>query len=340
VDFKLNSLIKFLPSVLYFGLCAIILTFDFGIWVPGSLSYPQFYIIPVVFSIIFLIILIILLKIVYANKRLTELEGNVDIRPMFLLLIIYMAVIWIPRQLMIWRFGVTYEKIPMLYLIITQIVLVEGILLSEFGLTKEFFLRNILLGCLVAFVDLSLMTLVNILLPIMIIGSGVLLNIGFPDMIQLFTSPWQIIAVGISEELFFRGYFFTKMRRSGKSFLFSTFLTSLFFSIFHIPWLINVDFTLNLYFPFIINRIVNNFFFGFIMCILYEKTMSLTAPIVFHGFSNSISTFISVNFEQTLTYSLLLSIIGTFNLIFIALIAPKICKLLKLEKEGESITLI
>ncbi|TXT57092.1 MAG: hypothetical protein BAJALOKI2v1_550026 [Promethearchaeota archaeon] len=65
-------------------------------------------------------------------------------------------------------------------------------------------------------------------------------------------------------------------------------------TLFHVPWLINSDLTFNIDLSYIIWRVINTFPFGLICCVLYEKTKSLVAPIVYHGFSNSLTSFILI----------------------------------------------
>lgn len=330
-----EKLIKITPSLLYFGLCTIILIFDFNIWIEGSAEYPRFYIMPIVISLILFIILIIYIKHYSSKKELHRIEEPPTYNRTLWLFIIYLAVIWFPRQFMIWKFFITFEKIPILYLIVTQIVLVDGFLLSEFGLTKQFLIKGILLGCFIAFIDISIMTIISILLALSLEGAPVLLNIELFELTQFITFPWQLLAVGISEELFFRGYFFTKFRKSGKNFWHSAILTSFLFTIFHIPWLISIDFTFNTDLPYIIWRVINTFPFGLICCVLYEKTKSLTASIVYHGFSNSLTTFIiiGINSVNEFLYELIFWICAFFTLLFIAFLAPKISKLFGFEEK-------
>ncbi|MFX1566813.1 MAG: lysostaphin resistance A-like protein [Promethearchaeota archaeon] len=332
MDFSNSKLVKILPSVLYVGLCAFILLLDFNIWIEGSAEYPRFYIMPIVYSLIFLIILIFLIKYIKSKKELRAIPSEISYNNTWILFIAYLAVIWFPRQFMIWKFGVTFEKIPILYLIITQIVLLEGIFLTEFGLKREQLVKNIILGCAIALIDISMMTIFNILIPVIIQGTTVLSNLEPFDITQFITFPWQLLAVGISEELFFRGYFFTKFRRSGKSFWHSAVITSFVFMIFHIPWLITIDFELRLYIPYVIWRVINTFPFGLICCALYEKTTSLTAPIVYHGFSNSLSTFIVVSIGPNFIIEFLIWIIAFFVLLSITFLTPLICKLFKFEQ--------
>ena len=326
MNFGRDKLLRILPSIIYIGLCAFILLLDFNIWVEGSTEYPRFYIMPIVYSLIFLIILIFLLKYIKSKKNLVEIPYEISYNNNWILFIAYLAIIWFPRQFMIWKFGLTYEKIPILYLIVTQIVLLEGIFLTEFGLKRDRLIKNIVLGCLIAIIDISIMTMFNVLIPVILQGPTVLSSLEVFDITQFITFPWQLIAVGISEELFFRGYFFTKFRKSGKSFWHSAVVTSSVFLIFHIPWLISIDFTLNLYIPYLIWRVINTFPFGLICCTLYEKTNSLTAPIVYHGFSNSLTTVIVINIGPNLIIEFLIWIIAFFVLIFIAFIVPWICK--------------
>ncbi len=329
--FPRDKLIRILPSILYIGLCAFILLLDFNIWIEGSVEYPRFYIMPIVYSLILFIILVILLKYIKSRKDLVELSSKISYNNTWILFVTYLAIIWFPRQFMIWKFGVTFEKIPLLYLIVTQIVLLEGIVLTEYGLKREYLIKNIILGCLIALIDISIMTVFNILIPIFIEGSTILSSLELFDTTQFITFPWQLIAVGISEELFFRGYFFTKFRKSGKSFWHSAVITSFGFMIFHIPWLISINFTLNLYIPYVIWRVINTFPFGLICCALYEKTNSLTAPIIYHGFSNSLFSFIVINIGPNFLVELILCCIAFLVLLTIALLVPKVCRLFKFD---------
>ncbi len=334
MDQKKEFIIKLIPSILYFGLCTIILLLDFNIWIEGSEEYPKFYIMPIVISLILYIFLIVALEIFKKGKSLESLGSDVDFQKTVYLFIIYLMVIWVPRQFMIWKFGITYEKLPLLYLIVTQIILVEGLILKDFGLKKQNLLKNIILGCLIALLDISIMTLVNIIIPLALEGNNAFSIIETFEIMQFITLAWQMLAVGVSEELFFRGYFFTKMRRSGKSFWYATIFTSIVFMIFHIPWLINADLTLNLSISYVIWRVINTFPFAIVCCVLYEKTGSLAAPIVYHGFSNSLTSFIFLYVSPSSLFlaEILISSIAFFNLLFIALIAPKLVKILKIKK--------
>lgn len=335
MDIKSLKWIHFLPTLFYFCLCAFILLFDFNIYIEGSTEYPKFYIMPILYSIILLIILIALIKYLQTKKELNPLGSEVKYNTTIYLFIIYMAVIWVPRQFMMWRFGITYEKIPILYLIVTQIVLIEGLMLTEFGLHRKKLFKNILLGCLIALIDISIMTVFNVLIPVILNGTGVLSNLGIFEISQFITFPWQLIAVGISEELFFRGYFFTKLRKSGATFWHSAILTSFVFMIFHIPWLIGPDLSVNLYLPYIIYRVINTFPFGLVCCALYEKTGSLTASIVYHGFSNSLTMFLVVNIAPTFLFELIIWIITFFNLLFLVFLTPYLAKLFGFDKTNK-----
>ncbi|MBD3194501.1 MAG: CPBP family intramembrane metalloprotease [Candidatus Lokiarchaeota archaeon] len=323
------------PTILYFGLSIIILVFDFNIYIEGSETYPKFYIMPIIISIGLYIILLILVQLIKKRKELVKLDDKINFERTLYLFGFYMLVIWFPRQYMIWKFGVTFEKLPLLYLIVTQIIIVEGLVLNEFGLKKEKLLKNVVLGCLIALLDISVITIANIIVPMILEGTNAFSSIELFEIMQFITLAWQMLAVGVSEELFFRGYFFKKIRKSGKSFWYTTTLTSFVFMIFHIPWLINNDLTLNISIPYVISRVVNTFSFAFICCFLYEKTGSIVGPIVYHGLSNSLTTFIFLYVSPTsiFLYELLIAIIAFFNFIIIAFLSPRIIKLLKAEGE-------
>ncbi|TFF99004.1 MAG: CPBP family intramembrane metalloprotease [Promethearchaeota archaeon] len=335
MDQKYENLIKITPYLLYIGLCTIILLLDFNIWIKGSEEYPRFYIMPIIFSIIFYLILIYLIHYIKERKELKTLEGPVDFRNTVLIFMLFMAVLWIPRQFMIWKFGITFEKLPLLYMITTQIILVEGLYLSEFGLKKENVWNNIFLGCLLSFIYFGIITLFHLGLSFSFSGVDAFYEMEMFELSQFITFPYQALAVGVAEELIFRGYFFTKMRKAGKSFWYSTLFTSTVFMIFHIPWLINIDLSLNLYIPYIISKVINTFPFAIVCCYLYEKTGSLVAPIVFHGFHNSLSTFIyfSIPLEMAFSFELVLSIITFFILLLMAFLVPIIVSNLNYEEK-------
>jgi membrane protease YdiL (CAAX protease family) len=328
---KYDKLIKIIPYLLYFGLCAIILIFDFNIWIQGSEEYPRFYIMPIIFSIIFYIILIYLIHLIKSKNELKKLEGDVDFRKTVFLFAVFMAILWVPRQFMIWKFGITFEKLPLLYMVTTQIILVEGFYLSEFGLKRENLGKNILLGCIVALINIVIITLLHIVLSFSFSGGDAFSHIEIFELSQFITFPYQALAVGVAEELIFRGYFFTKMRKAGKSFWYATIFTSAVFTIFHIPWLINADLSFNLYLPYIIGKVINTFPFAIVCCFLYERTNSLVAPIVYHGFSNSLNTIIYLYIDPNLIFlfELILSITSFFILMSIAFLIPKIVEWFK-----------
>lgn len=324
---------SFIPTISYILLCTVILLFDFNLWIPGSSEYPRFYIMPIIFSIAFLVILIFFIR--YQKKKITlqNLESPVNYNPTLILLAIYLGVIWIPRQFMIWKFFITFEKIPLLYLIVTQIILVEGLVLSDFGLKKQDLLKNALLGCTIAFLDISIMTVINLIVPLILEGTTVFANLNIFEISQFITFPWQLIAVGISEELFFRGYFFTKFRKAGKSFWHSAIVTSLFFTLFHVPWLINSDLTFNTDIAYIIWRVINTFPFGIVCCVLYEKTKSLVAPIVYHGFSNSLTSFILIQGITNPYFEIILWTSAFFVLLFLAFLSTRIIPFFKIKDQ-------
>lgn len=333
MDKKYENLIKIVPYLLYIGLCTIILLLDLHIWIEGSEEYPKFYIMPIVFSIIFYIVLIYLIHYIKERKQLQSLEGQIDFRKTIILFVVFMAVLWVPRQFMIWKFGITFEKLPLLYMVVSQIILVEGLYLSEFGLKKQEWGKNVVLGCIIALINIGIITLFHLALSFSFSGVDAFYQVELFELTQFITFPYQLFAVGVAEELIFRGYFFTKMRKAGKSFWYATIFTSTVFMIFHIPWLINIDLTLNLYLPYIISKVINTFPFAIICCYLYEKTGSLVAPIVYHGFSNSLTTFVYFYIIPDLIFlfELILSITTFFVLLLIAFLVPIIVSKLGLE---------
>ncbi|MBP7089087.1 MAG: CPBP family intramembrane metalloprotease [Candidatus Omnitrophica bacterium] len=104
-------------------------------------------------------------------------------------------------------------------------------------------------------------------------GPAVELFFALDNKISVLILAAQIILFGpIAEELFFRGFIY-KITRNRYSFLVSTALTSLVFSLAHQAFY----------------NILGLFLLSAALCYLYEKTQNIMAPIVFHTTHNLIN---------------------------------------------------
>jgi len=104
-------------------------------------------------------------------------------------------------------------------------------------------------------------------------------DIGFSNLTNMNELALAFIALVIlaplAEELLFRGYLFGKLRAIG-GFWPSAILTSLVFGAAHLQWNVGIDvFVLSLF-----------------LCVLREKSGSIWAGVVLHGFKNAIAYFI------------------------------------------------
>lgn len=206
------------------------------------------------------------------------------------------------RQIVLFYYHLPFEKTPLIYLITFQIVLVEGFYLKDFCLHRQNFWKNIFMS-----ISLFLLAIVILLgeeLLIFLIVSPEIISPLF-EYISTISIFWlaavafifQLLCVGISEELFFRGYLFGKLDKS-IGFLKSAILSSIIFAFFHLSWYLFP------YYPFIdipglIYRLAYTGLFGFVMCFIYKYSRSLIGPILLHGIFNTVGSAISLTGDLT-----------------------------------------
>jgi membrane protease YdiL (CAAX protease family) len=167
-----------------------------------------------------------------------------------------------------------------------------------------------------------------------------------PNALMLISFPFQTIAVGLSEELMFRGYLYGNMKKFDKKLarkkqtIKYIFISSLIFGLFHVPWYFEYSETMFITLPPenvwpMIGRILSTGAFGVIMCIIYEHTDSLLIPIILHGLYNTLgayfgSIFMFIDFnvinsitpDQIMLFTLL-ALLPFFIGLFILLRLPK-----------------
>ena len=318
------------PTILYIILCIIILILSLEFipnlgWplkitlnLPAIVEYEFIHILPIVFSFLMIIpILYIINKPEVLTKRLNielkPLEPTTDFRKVLLIGIYYTIVICIFRVFIVNTFTLPFEKLPMIWLMVFQILLVEECLLKDFGIHRERFKENIVLGTAYLFLMVIILIGPIVLLAILLFGPQLLVLWGqifpymmAPNYIFLVAFIYQALFVGLSEELIFRGWLYGKLRRSNTlkenkyGYFWAVFISSLIFGLFHLPWYVHFN---GFYFDaartFSLNnlgdaglRVLSTGFFGIFMCIIYEKTQSLIAPIIIHGISNTIPLFL------------------------------------------------
>jgi len=320
------------PSVIYIILCVIILLLSLEfipnnptkivLNFPDIIEYKYIHIVPIIFS--FLMIIPILYFIIRPetlqkkfNLDLKSMEPTTDFTKVLLAGIYYTVLICVFRTFIVNLFTLPLEKLPMLWLILFQILLVEETYLKDFGIHRERFKENILLGIVYLFLMVIILIGPIVFLAIVLFAPQILTlltqvfpYIGQPSYVLLAAGVYQVIFVGLSEELIYRGWLYGKLRRSDKlkdhkhGMFWSVIISSLIFGLFHLPWYIhfnNYMFNAGLTFSAgnlfdALTRVLTTGFFGIFMCLVYEKTQSLTAPIIIHGISNTIPGFLGSMF--------------------------------------------
>jgi membrane protease YdiL (CAAX protease family) len=177
-------------------------------------------------------------------------------------------------------------------------MVVEGTRPDDLGL-HGWNWRNVALAFILAGFEFVLLTCGVIAIYIAAYGMDVIDNIVLCISCQLYWAsfPYQFLAVGFGEELFFRGYVYTRLRvhiaknRGNKvSFWESMVITNILFGLFHVPWYIGNWLAGDFSFDLIgcIMRVATTATMGVGFTYIYEKTGSIAAPMLAHGFSNSI----------------------------------------------------
>ena len=283
----------------FIGIWAIFYFCDFGWNFPldepvavGTTAISAIPIIPVVLSFI---LLIPLYWWVYKRPRKLEHYEKQDLKSIILIFLIIFILIMIFRTLILLKYGLPLEKTPMIFFIVLQIILVEGFYLSDFGFHSNNLWRQI------AFTFILLLVIGFLVIAIL---GAIVVGLAFAGLINLgdligtplsvnwygFASfPFQLLCVGISEELLFRGYFYTKLR-SNTGYIRSILISSILFGLFHVAWYIDPNTA-----GFISNwsamatHVGSTFVFGVCMCIIFERTKSLVCPLIIHGLFNSVA---------------------------------------------------
>ncbi|NVM01254.1 MAG: CPBP family intramembrane metalloprotease [Candidatus Helarchaeota archaeon] len=285
----------------------IFFLFDFGWIIPpnplvsiGTTPVNSIPILPVLNSFILLIFLYFWVYHI-PHEELKNYE-NEELKSIIKVFLLIFSIIMFFRTAVLLRYGLPYEKTPMIFFIGLQIIFVECYYLSNFGFHRDKIWKNIAFTFILLFiVGILFVGIIGIIvLGLSLIGMIDLnLLFGTPVSINLYglaSFPFQLICVGVSEELLFRGYFYTKLRSTNLGYIRSILVSSIFFGLFHVcwyispqsPWFIS-DFEQMVY------HVGFTFIFGVMMCIIFERTRSLVAPLIIHGLGNSLGSSISIS---------------------------------------------
>jgi membrane protease YdiL (CAAX protease family) len=170
------------------------------------------------------------------------------------------------------------EKIPLTFLVLLTVVLVEGYAPSSFGFGSQKLPRHLALG-LFLYVTFGFITTMGF--AGLAIGVNPFKDYDLPYF--LLYLPSQIFAVALAEEALFRGYIQTKM----SSVIGPTraiFLQALLFGLWHIVgWIAPLNLG-GMAFHF-----ASGFLFAIVLGAYFRYTRNLTAPVLVHGLTNAVS---------------------------------------------------
>ena len=291
-----------LPAFLYI-ITGLIILYLGGEWYISAGGWDIYYI-PVIITLVMLVIAIIIIKrtprlqrefIPIIEKKETGLSLGLKISFYFLLVLVI-------RQLMIWKYYNPWEKLPIVFLVLAQVMVVEKIQLRDVGL-QSWTKKNI--GCAMGLGGLEFVFTTGgiIIVTMLVFGFDAFSEIYICGQCQLYwlSFPYQYLAVGFGEELLFRGYFYTKLRvffirningkqRDKMSFLYSMIITNVLFGLFHVPWYLGNWFAGNFSFDATgaLMRVISTGLMGVYFTYLYEKSGSIAGPMLIHGIGNSI----------------------------------------------------
>ncbi|MHA1147824.1 MAG: CPBP family intramembrane glutamic endopeptidase [Promethearchaeota archaeon] len=346
------------PYLAFIGSALIVLLLDFGWIIPLSEKdgilydyFPQgIYVMPIVWLVI---MCFPIAYIIFYEDKLFKLPEEPPERELSTFIIAFtglFCLIMFFRTMIIWRYNGPYEKMSIIFFLLFQILLVEQISLTHYGLVArapwEDWKQDL------KYIGYLMLIAIALLLPTIIIAVIIFypqLIIGFPLLIPpnvfiLISFPFQTIAVGISEELMFRGYMYENIKEHDPNYekkthmYFWILLNSFIFGCFHIPWYIEPGWVIppENYYP-MISRIISTGAFGFFMCLIYEHTGSLRITILIHGLWNTLGAFLgsmflyfdfeiinSINNHQFMLFGLL----AIFPLLFALIIGLKTPKFL------------
>jgi membrane protease YdiL (CAAX protease family) len=309
-----------IPYLAFVGSALIVLLLDFGIYIPLSVAdgalydyFPQgIYIMP----ILWLVVMSIPIAWIIFREDKFDLLKEPPKRNIFTFIIAFTGLfilIILFRTMIIWRYNGPYEKMSMIFFLLFQILLVEQVSLNQYGLQArapwiEWKKDLKYIGYLIVIAILLLTPIIILALIIFLPQVEVLLpQVISPNALLLISFPFQTIAVGISEELMFRGYMYENLKEfdmeyNRKShFYFWIILNSFIFGLFHVPWYI--EFSPTTFFTIppenvipMVSRIFSTGAFGFLMCLIYEYTGSLRITILIHGIWNTLGAFLGSMF--------------------------------------------
>ena len=233
----------------------------------------------VLFSILLLIPLYFWQKFYRRSEKLAEdltvMGGNPLI---FVFGLFFLALmVRIPSVLM---FNYPYEKVPLIYLVVLQILLVEKLDISLFGFKSEKLEKSLVIGVIyfsILYIPFFLLTFLFIY-----IYSGVFFVQGYDIWLFLLSFPVMTLCVGVSEEGLFRGYMQTHLQRRWSVWN-AILFQALLFGVWHFVWHVSPIDLAGMFF-----HVLFAFAIGISFGFFYSKFKNLVPLVVAHGLWDSL----------------------------------------------------
>jgi membrane protease YdiL (CAAX protease family) len=170
------------------------------------------------------------------------------------------------------------EKIPVTFLVLLTVMLVESYAPSSFGFGSQKLLRHLALGL---FLYLTFGFVTTLGLTGLAMGANPFKDYDLPYF--LLYLPTQIFAVALAEESLFRGYFQTKMS-SVMGPTKAVFFQAVLFGLWHTAgWIAPLRLG-GMAFHF-----ASSFLFAIVLGAYFRYTRNLAAPVLLHGLTNGVA---------------------------------------------------
>ena len=125
----------------FIGIWAIFYFCDFGLYFPldepVAIGTTPIYAVPIIPVLLSFILLLPLYWWVYKRPRKLEHYEKQDLKSIFLIFLLLFILIMIFRTLILLKYGLPLEKTPMIFLVVLQIIFLEGFYLSDFGFHSD-----------------------------------------------------------------------------------------------------------------------------------------------------------------------------------------------------------
>ncbi len=203
--------------------------------------------------------------------------------------------------------GFPLEKTPLIYLVVLTLLLVERRPIFSHGFSRAQLRNQLGLGLFLLFANLLLPVLVIVAVVAVLYGANILA--GYSIVAVFLALPFQVFAVGISEEGFFRGYMQTKLSQVTGVWRAILFQASLF-GVWHFVWHINPLDLIGMVF-----HVASTFVFGILTGTYFRYSNSIAGLVLFHGLSNSLAEGLSEPSSLPISQDILLAVFGIVELV-------------------------